>query len=59
MGATRIVDAQLERSVQRRKLIDQLFVLTGMIILFASLLTLALLFNIGGFFLTRRFREVY
>ena len=44
MSATRIVDAQLERSVQRRKLIDQLFVLTGMIILFASLLTLALLF---------------
>jgi phosphate transport system permease protein len=44
MNATGIINAQLERSVQRRKLIDQLFVLLGMTILFASLLTLALLF---------------
>ena len=44
MKATRIVNAQLEQSVRRRKLLDQLFVLVGMAILFASLLTLALLF---------------
>ena len=44
MSSARIVDAELERSVRRRKLIDQLFVLTGMVILFASLLTLGLLF---------------
>jgi len=44
MNATRTARAELERSVQRRKLIDQLFVLAGMAILFASLLTLALLF---------------
>ena len=44
MNATRVVDAQLERSVRHRKFIDQLFVLAGMAILFASLLTLALLF---------------
>ena len=44
MKATRVVNAQLEQSVRRRKLLDQLFVLIGMAILFASLLTLALLF---------------
>jgi phosphate transport system permease protein len=44
MNATRTARAELERSVRRRKLIDQLFVLAGMAILFASLLTLALLF---------------
>ena len=44
MNATRIVNAQIEQSVRRRKFLDQLFVLVGMTILFASLLTLALLF---------------
>jgi phosphate transport system permease protein len=45
MSATRAAArAELERSVRSRKLIDQLFVLAGMAILFASLLTLALLF---------------
>lgn len=44
MNATRIVNAQMEQSVRRRKFLDQLFVLVGMTILFASLLTLALLF---------------
>lgn len=44
MKATRVVNEQLEQSVRRRKLLDQLFVLIGMAILFASLLTLALLF---------------
>lgn len=44
MNATGTARAQLERSVRRRKLVDQLFVLAGMAILFASLLTLALLF---------------
>ncbi len=45
MNATRVVTAQMEQSVRRRKLLDQLFVLVGMAILFASLLTLALLFT--------------
>jgi phosphate transport system permease protein len=44
MSAARVVDQKLEQSVRRRKLFDQLFVLVGMAILFASLLTLALLF---------------
>jgi phosphate transport system permease protein len=39
-----MVDVNIEQSVRRRKLFDQLFVLVGMTILFASLLTLALLF---------------
>lgn len=45
MKATRVVTAQMEQSVRRRKFLDQLFVLVGMAILFASLLTLALLFT--------------
>ena len=45
MKATRIFTAQMESSVRRRKAFDQLFVLVGMAILFASLLTLALLFT--------------
>jgi phosphate transport system permease protein len=44
MSAGRVVDVNIERSVRRRKLFDQLFVLVGTAILFASLLTLALLF---------------
>jgi phosphate transport system permease protein len=44
MSAARTVDVNIEQSVRRRKLLDQLFVLVGMTILFASLLTLALLF---------------
>jgi phosphate transport system permease protein len=44
MSAGRMVDVNIEQSVRRRKLFDQLFVLVGMAILFASLLTLALLF---------------
>jgi phosphate transport system permease protein len=44
MSAARMVNVNIERSVRRRKLFDQLFVLVGMAILFASLLTLALLF---------------
>ena len=44
MNATHVVNAALEQSVRRRKLFDKLFVLMGMAILFASLLTLALLF---------------
>ena len=44
MKATRVVTAQMEQSVRHRKFLDQLFVLVGMAILFASLLTLALLF---------------
>jgi phosphate transport system permease protein len=44
MSAARMVDVNIEQSVRRRKLFDQLFVLVGMTILFASLLTLALLF---------------
>jgi phosphate transport system permease protein len=44
MSAARMVDVNIEQSVRRRKLFDQLFVLVGMAILFASLLTLALLF---------------
>ena len=44
MAAGGMLDAQLERSVRNRKIVDQLFVLAGMAILFASLLTLALLF---------------
>jgi phosphate transport system permease protein len=44
MNAARMVDVNIEQSVRRRKLFDQLFVLVGMAILFASLLTLALLF---------------
>jgi phosphate transport system permease protein len=42
--ATGVVNQQLQRAVQRRKLFDQLFVLVGMAILFAALLTLAILF---------------
>ena len=44
MKATRVVTAQMAQSVRHRKFLDQLFVLVGMAILFASLLTLALLF---------------
>jgi phosphate transport system permease protein len=44
MSAARTVDVNIQQSVRRRKLFDQLFVLVGMAILFASLLTLALLF---------------
>ncbi len=44
MSASRVVDQKIEQSVRRRKLFDQAFVLVGMAILFASLLTLALLF---------------
>jgi phosphate transport system permease protein len=44
MKAAQSAWGELERSVRRRKFIDQLFVLAGMAILFASLLTLALLF---------------
>jgi phosphate transport system permease protein len=44
MKAAQSARSELERSVRRRKFIDQLFVLAGMAILFASLLTLALLF---------------
>jgi phosphate transport system permease protein len=44
MSASRVVDVNIGQSVRRRKLFDQLFVLVGMAILFASLLTLALLF---------------
>jgi phosphate transport system permease protein len=44
MKAAQSAWGELERSVRRRKFLDQLFVLAGMAILFASLLTLALLF---------------
>jgi len=44
MAAIRAGAAELERSVKHRRLMDQLFVLVGMTVLFASLLTLALLF---------------
>jgi phosphate transport system permease protein len=44
MSAARTMDLKIAQSVRRRKLFDQLFVLVGMAILFASLLTLALLF---------------
>jgi phosphate transport system permease protein len=44
MKAAQSARSELERSVRRRKFMDQLFVLAGMAILFASLLTLALLF---------------
>ncbi|MFO1399984.1 MAG: phosphate ABC transporter permease PstA [Steroidobacteraceae bacterium] len=43
-AAVEVVDARLHREVRRRKLFDRLFVLVGMAILFAALLTLALLF---------------
>ncbi|MGB8694861.1 MAG: phosphate ABC transporter permease PstA, partial [Steroidobacteraceae bacterium] len=43
-AATEVVRADLRAAVRRRKLSDRLFVLLGMLILFASLLTLALLF---------------
>jgi phosphate transport system permease protein len=43
-GAAGLVDARLHREVRRRQLFDRLFVLAGMAILFAALLTLALLF---------------
>ena len=42
--ATEVVRADLRAAVRRRKLSDRLFVLLGMLILFASLLTLAVLF---------------
>jgi len=44
MKAAQSARSELERSVRRRKFMDQLFVLAGMAILFASLLTLASLF---------------
>ena len=43
-GAVETARAQLYASVGRRKLLDRLFVLLGMCILFAALLTLAVLF---------------
>jgi phosphate transport system permease protein len=43
-GAVEAARAQLHASVGRRKLLDRLFVLLGMCILFAALLTLAVLF---------------
>jgi phosphate transport system permease protein len=42
--ATGVVSEQLQQAVRRRKLFDKLFVLIGMTILFAALLTLAILF---------------
>ncbi len=45
MAATvEVMRTQLRASVERRKLFDRLFVLLGMLILFAALLTLAVLF---------------
>ena len=43
-AVTGVVSADLRSAVRRRKLFDKLFVLLGMTILFASLLTLAVLF---------------
>jgi phosphate transport system permease protein len=43
-AAVELLDARLHREVRRRQLFDRLFVLVGMAILFAALLTLALLF---------------
>ena len=43
-AAVELLDARLHREVRRRQLFERLFVLAGMAILFAALLTLALLF---------------
>jgi len=44
LASSHLLDAHAKRALERNKLLDKVFVIAGLIILFASLLTLAVLF---------------